>query len=393
MTDQFTVRAARAPCTFVYGNDFKLWFDQFLNYCDAGKAVQTSTEEATTSNQAQPQGETNRNFKLFLTFLCPKSFQIAQNLGISEDEQKNLKQCYNKLAKALSTDEDQIPARLSLKYRRQKPTESLSNFAYELELLGNRVYTEGESAQKQFYLVDCFCTGLIDTQLSIKLLQENFKTLNEALSAAQNANSAINIRKLIDKQEDNPNTAPHFDILNVDTTTSPNKHTLTTHQTPDTQNNTNIHRQGRDPDSIGTDGRRQEYRQDYRQEQQNFYNQRSANNPQNPNYFPRNSYNQTSANNPQNPNYFSRNTYGTRNTNRTCYFCGRLNHIERFCKVKERIMQLMRVQNTGESSNANTNNPQPSRTNPFNTHTVTESPAPNQQTQDFLQGLGLTQSQ
>ena len=86
--------AAKQPVSYTYASDFKIWFDQFLNFCETvkGKDHEPGTE-----------------YKLFLTFLDARSFQIVQNLRIDSEEKKDLKGCFTKLNKALNAEWDQVP--------------------------------------------------------------------------------------------------------------------------------------------------------------------------------------------------------------------------------------------------------------------------------------------
>ena len=174
---------AKQPAGFRYGDSFRLFFEQFMNYANT-----VGCEEAAKVN-------------LLLSFLDSKSFQLAKNIVFSEEEQASIAKdaglAFPKFNIALSPVET-IPARIALKYRMQGPDESINDFLYELRLLADKAFAPDDDNRERV-LVDTFCTGLLDTDLSVKLLQKEFATLEEAAFAAQKQFSKRSIKNFMSK--------------------------------------------------------------------------------------------------------------------------------------------------------------------------------------------------
>ena len=192
----------RQPQTFRYGTDFAAWFKQFENFATAAKC------------------DVKEQYILLLTYLDTKSFTLVQNLDVSATNQANLNLCYSQILNILTPDNDRIPARLSLKYRVQKATESISEYAFELEMLANKAF-DSKNPNKQATMVDTFCTGVSDTNLSIKLLEHDFETLSEALVYAQKVKVAQDVRHSIRNIQLGQGPDPNIEVLAGNAVTKP----------------------------------------------------------------------------------------------------------------------------------------------------------------------------
>ena len=166
---------ARAPSQYKYGNDFTTYYRVFVNYCD-------------TLNI-----EPEDRFKILLTFVDTRTFETLNNLNLGEVI--NIQEHYETILRALQTEREEIPPRYLLKHRKQKADESIAEYAYKLEILANRAYQDVDMKNQQ--LLDVFCSGLIDSDLSVKLLQEQHQHFAEAVEFAKKVHQAISIRRFV----------------------------------------------------------------------------------------------------------------------------------------------------------------------------------------------------
>lgn len=156
--------------------DFATWYARFSNFAAAVKI------------------EAPNQFQALVSYLDSSAFTIVQNLGLDDEQIKDPTVFRPLIATALK-GKDGIPARLALKYRVQNPTETLSDYAMALGKLATKASISAASREET--LVDTFCTGVSDTDLSVKLLENTFDTLSLALEQAQKIEGATNIRKLV----------------------------------------------------------------------------------------------------------------------------------------------------------------------------------------------------
>ena len=134
-------------------------------------------------------------FTSLITYLDTAAFTIANGLQLT-DEQKADPEVFKPLLEAaLKRESDKIPPMIALRYRTQKPTESLSQFARELGQIANKTDLDNEA--KEMLLVDSFRTGVRDSALSVKLLEQRFDTLNLALESALDIERASRIRNFV----------------------------------------------------------------------------------------------------------------------------------------------------------------------------------------------------
>ena len=173
-------------------DDFPTWYAQFKNYADS---VGINADDF---------------FKALSSFLDTPAFTVVQNLKVSEADQKDETKLKPILTAALTLKE-KIPPRLALRYRAQEPEESLAEFAFALELLANKASIP--DASKPEMLVDSFCTGVRDTDLSIKLLETNFASLSLALDQAQKIEGASKIRNFVRPSSSTANPEQSLEVL------------------------------------------------------------------------------------------------------------------------------------------------------------------------------------
>ena len=175
-------------------NDFTTWYAQFINFA---KAMSIAEKD---------------QFIAISTYLDTAAFTTVENLKLT-DEQKADPKIYKPLfEKALKSDSEKIPPRIALRYRTQKPNETLSQFALELGKLANKSDVDANSREQ--LLTDSFCTGVRDTDLSIKLLENAFDTLTLALDHALKIEDANKIRNYVRPVSED--LAPEVEIFAAD---------------------------------------------------------------------------------------------------------------------------------------------------------------------------------
>lgn len=190
MTDTKVI--ARQPPEYKHSeNDFSSWFAQFQNFADAMKI------------------DNKNRFMTLKSYLDSASFAIVQNLEIADAAKEDPALFKPLLEKALIVDK--IPPRLELRFRTQKSDESLSDFATALQKLCTKAAIPQTAREET--LVDSFCTGVRNTELSIRLLETSFATLSLALDQAQKIEGASKIRNFVRPATSNSNVDDEVEVL------------------------------------------------------------------------------------------------------------------------------------------------------------------------------------
>ena len=291
---------AKQPSVFKLNttDDFQTWYAQFTNYA--------------TAVSIDPKNQ----FVALSSFLDTSAFTIVQNLEFAAGDKEDPIKFGPILERALKR-KDKIPPRLALRYRVQESDESLAEFAFALEMLANKAGVAKPA--KEELLVDSFCTGVRDTDLSIKLLEDSFDALSLALEQAQKIDGASKIRKYVRP------TVPAAD--SNDTTGLEILATVPARRTPATDQsvagppaNTNRLHPDFGISTYGTLPRNAPNPQSYQCEHVPPYSNRATNN--NFGFANRTGF-------PQNPN-----RYNNRNSQKRCWYCNRSGHLIRNCRTK-----------------------------------------------------------
>ena len=172
----------RQPSQYKQGDDFLTWAAQFFNFAEAMAIAKKD------------------QFAALCTYLDSVSFSMVQELALAEDEKPDPAKFRQLLEKALQPV-DKIPPRLALKYRAQEVNESLHDFSVALRKLAGKASIPADSREQM--LVDSFCTGVRDSDTSIKLLATTFETLSLAVEKGQKFEAATQIRNFV-----RPNNIP-----------------------------------------------------------------------------------------------------------------------------------------------------------------------------------------
>jgi hypothetical protein len=304
----------RQPSEFKYdsNDDFSIWFAKFTNFADAANIAKKD------------------QFAALCSYLDNGAFSIVRSLEITDDVKAEPDRFKPLLEKALRT-QDKIPPRLALKYRTQKPDESLSDFAIALGKLASKA--EIAQVSKEETLVDSFCTGVRDTDLSIKLLETNFESLSIALEQAQKIEGASKIRNFV-----RPSTTDNAE-LEVLASSSTNRQPA--QQPQEYSQNTRTAPNVRFQSSIG-DRVTNNWRGELSSSAQNFQPGRREhlqfpNNQAGSNFDRR--FDHNVRGNPFRDGFRTgqgRAGPSNGNSQKRCWYCKRLGHISRDCRTKVR---------------------------------------------------------
>lgn len=276
---------AKQPSVFEVGADFDLWYTQFSAYCTICK-VTVETKYST-----------------LITFLSPRSYSLVNSLSLSDaqkaniDEESSLKAITN----ALTVRKNNVPFRIQLQHTVQDENESLSDFMYSLEKLGNKAYPGNDNnVVRTTIVVDQFRLGVHSNDLSVELLKNTYQSTHDVLDAAQKFESAyeiIKLRKTATSQSLHTNVDVLANTSYVHTTNNANAHS---------NNNYSNNKHGyNNTNSKGNSERPRQY---------------NNNVNDNPNYLDR------SRN-------FSRDRYRSQET-RTCYTCNMPGHLSFQCNYR-----------------------------------------------------------
>ena len=286
-------------------DDYPTWYAQFNNYADAVKI------------------DTADRFVALRSFLDTPAFTVVENLEIADADKADPAKFGPILEGALKR-EDEIPPRLALRYRAQEPKESLADFAFALELLANKA--DIPRATRPELLVDSFCTGVRDTELSIKLLETSFNSLTVALDQAQKIEGASKIRNFV-----RPATTTSADddngleILASETTSAQQTSTAGQASSNNSRPNRNFGgNENYDPNAPNFQPGRPEHTMG--NNSSHYRNNRAG-------YNSRPDYNRPASFGPDN-----RGVHGTGSSNmnsqKRCWYCNRPGHLIRNCRTR-----------------------------------------------------------
>ena len=278
-------------------DEFSIWYAQFINYAEA-----VGIEKANT-------------FVALKSFLDASAFSIVENLEVSDENKADPAKFKSTLEEALSR-KDKIPPRLALRYRSQETDESLADFALALEKLANKAGVH-KDARPQL-LVDSFCTGVRDTDLSIKLLETHFDTLTLALDQAEKIESASKIRNFVRPSKAKTDADTGLEILAAEPASA------TTNQQNFSQSTDSRHRRNLDPNARG-------FQPGFPEQAVGRYGNSSNFGVSN---TPRQRFNQPGR---AGGNRYSNNAgFANRDATKRCWYCNRLGHVSRNCRTRAR---------------------------------------------------------
>ena len=179
---------ARRPDTFVFGEDFPLFWKRFERFSAAINCEKKS------------------QFDLFTSFLDDVSFRRVESLSFTEDHKTasyvDLAKAFELIKSALSKPPE-IPDRVALRYRTQSADEDIIKFGDAIRELGIKIY--GAEVESNAAVIESFCVGVRDSELGSKLLQKTFTKLSEAIEYALSRGETRNIKKLLTQVKSSSN--------------------------------------------------------------------------------------------------------------------------------------------------------------------------------------------
>ena len=177
---------AKQPTVFTLKQSFPVWFKQFRNYAEL---LQVPNEH---------------RYRTLLSFLDAESFTIVENLALNQEQRADVFQAapYQLIRNALTQRESRIPPGYELKYRKQRENESIEKYASELECLALEAFPGEANIRQNRTLIESFISGIRNDELAIKLLEENFQNLGQAIERAVHYYQALQTRRFIKTESD-----------------------------------------------------------------------------------------------------------------------------------------------------------------------------------------------
>ena len=317
---------ARHPSEFTLKDCFTTWFKQFRNYCEL------------------LQVPANTRYRTLLSFLDPECFTLVENLALNAERRADIfhADILRALKNSLSRRKSRVPAGYAMKYRKQKEAEPIEKYASELEKLALEAYPDDQNIRANQNLIECFISGIRDDELAIKLHEENFDNLTNAINRAVQFQQALQTRRFIKTETDFRPTMEKVYNISPDESAKINS----TNSKPEPA----IQQVAPSPGPNGTQYQNPNYQQhSYAQNPNQWYPHNYQTTPQYPQYL-------QNSNNRQNYAYYDnprpRQTqpyYGNgyqqqppprRNSNQViCYFCQKPGHIRPDCYSYKRYLQ------------------------------------------------------
>lgn len=156
--------SARPPAKFSTTSDFQLWIQRFELYIS-----EAGLPEAKRSSE-------------LLSLLEDEPFRVVSQLGLVSAAYTDIKK---ELQKQFSPTGTETEWQFKLQSRRQKPEESLAEFAGQLRMLVDRAYPDWEPKQRLELARNQFIQGIHSSTTQLVLMKDKPKDFAEALELAQ----------------------------------------------------------------------------------------------------------------------------------------------------------------------------------------------------------------
>ena len=310
----------RKPEKYEYPEDFEIFFRQYKTFAKNVKCEATAQDD------------------LMLGFLDRKSYQLVEAITFTDAENtaiaEHIDAALPKLKVAL-TPPDKMPAKIELKFRKQKLNESLGKFGLAIQNLGMSAFGR-DHALNNGQVIDAFCIGVRNTDLSAKLLGSQFENLADAIAFAHNKESSETIKKYVRQNRtceiDVQDTAGDISVLQTEAeNTETQKLAKVTDRNPRspqyaTQSTNPNYRESKQQNSSQAASRRYSF------------NQGSGRGGVNSSGFSQN-HDRSKVNNIQ--CYICQefghyaNSCARRDNSKLCHYCGKPGHLQRTCFKKQ----------------------------------------------------------
>ena len=198
---------AKQPTVFTLKQSFPTWFKQFRNFCDLCQIPD------------------NNRYRTLLSFLDQESFLLVENLALTDEQREDIQDnaVYVLIKNALKSTDSRVPPGYELRFRRQKESESIEQYALALETLALDAYPNDQNIRQNRLLIESFISGIRSDELAIKLLQNDFANLTEAIDMAKQYFQALQTRRFIKTEADfRPSLEKVYNITQDDDSKSVN---------------------------------------------------------------------------------------------------------------------------------------------------------------------------
>ena len=177
---------AKQPTVFSLKQNFPTWFKQFRNFCDLCQIPE------------------NNRYRTLLSFLDQEAFLLVENLALTQQQRADIQAnaVYILIKNALKSTDSRVPPGYELRFRRQKENESIEQYALALETLALDAYPNEQNIRQNRLLIESFISGIRSDELAIKLLQNDFANLTEAIEMAKQYFQALQTRRFIKTEAD-----------------------------------------------------------------------------------------------------------------------------------------------------------------------------------------------
>jgi hypothetical protein len=181
------VNIAKSPEQYKLKNNFPSWLKQFRNYA-----------ELLNINP-------NNVYRTFLSFMDDDSFGVIENLNLTNEQRNDF---FDNATQVLvrtaikNRQGERVPAEYMLRFRKQHDGESVEQYANELEKMALEAFPDDDNIRENRQLIQSFLMGVRNDELGVKLLEDNFQNLTQAVNAAARHCKALQTRRYIRKESE-----------------------------------------------------------------------------------------------------------------------------------------------------------------------------------------------
>jgi hypothetical protein len=176
---------AKSPETYKLKMNYQSWLKQFRNYIELLNVP------------------ANNIYRTFLSFLDEETFGIVETLNLQDAQRADFfdNGTQGPIREAIKNRQgERIPPEYMLRFRKQHEGESIEKYAAELEKMAQEAFPEDQDIRANRQLIQSFLMGVRNDELGVKLLEEAFDNLTEAVNAAARHCKALQTRRYIRKE-------------------------------------------------------------------------------------------------------------------------------------------------------------------------------------------------
>ena len=183
------VLIAKSPETFKLALNYQSWLKQFRNYVEFLNVPAQNV------------------YRTFLSFLDEETFGVVEGLNLTNQQRNDFfaNGTQNLISNAIKNRQGtRVPPEYMLRFRKQREGESIEKYAAELEKMALEAFPEEQNIRQNRQLIQSFLMGVRNDELGVKLLEDNFNDLTEAINAAARHCKALQTRRYIRKETEAP---------------------------------------------------------------------------------------------------------------------------------------------------------------------------------------------